>query len=402
MPSFAYEALDSRGQRIQGVVDDAADRDAVLARLLSKGLQPIKIRRIRPVQAIFSRKGPRFSHEDVLFFTRELGDLLEAGVPLERALAIIADSSEKPQTKELVTAIKEDVQGGKGLSGALAAYPDIFNKLYVNMVTVGEMGGVLPQVLKRLGGFLERSRQIKRFIITSSIYPGVLMLVGVLSVVILITFVVPKFGQIFDDLNQPMPTVTKIIFDASIVIKKWWWCIFSIILIAFLGFRYYKKTPEGRKWWDETVLRLPLAGAMILRIELSRFCRTLGTLIESGVPILKGISLAGDVVSNSILRHEIENIYKGVRQGKNLSQLMKKSPLFPTLMVNLVGIGEETGALGEMLLKVADDFDEKIRHDTKVYLSLVEPVTIVLMGIVIGGIILSMLLAIFGINDVTF
>ena len=216
MPSFAYEALDPRGQRIQGV-DDAADQDAVLARLLSKGLQPIKIRRIRPAQAIFSRQGPGFSHEDVLFFTRELGDLLEAGVPLERALAIIADSSEKERTKALVTSIKEDVQGGKGLSGALAAYPDIFNKLYVNMVTVGEMGGVLPQVLKRLGGFLERSRQIKRFIITSSIYPGVLMLVGILSVVILITFVVPKFGQIFDDLNQPMPTMTKIIFDASVV-----------------------------------------------------------------------------------------------------------------------------------------------------------------------------------------
>jgi type II secretory pathway component PulF len=401
MPSFAYEALDPRGQRIQGV-DDAVDQDAVLSRLLSKGLQPIKIRRIRPAQAIFSRQGPRFSHEDVLFFTRELGDLLEAGVPLERALAIIADSSEKPRTKELVTSIKEDVQGGKGLSGALAVYPEIFNKLYVNMVTVGEMGGVLPQVLKRLGGFLERSRQIKRFIITSSIYPGVLMLVGILSVVILITFVVPKFGQIFDDLNQPMPTMTKIIFDASVVIKKWWWGLFSMILIAFLGFRYYRRTPEGRAWWDKSVLRLPLAGAMISKIELGRFCRTLGTLIESGVPILKGISLAGDVVSNSLLKGEIEDIYKGVRQGKSLSQLMKKSPLFPTLMVNLVGIGEETGALGAMLLKVADDFDEKIQHDTKVYLSLVEPVTIVLMGIVIGGIILSMLLAIFGINDVTF
>ena len=401
MPSFAYEALDPRGRRIQGV-DEAVDQDALLAQLIAKGLQPIKIRRMRPVQAVFGGQRPKFSHEDTLFFTRELADLLEAGVPIERALALIADSSEKPQARELLNSLKEEVQGGKSLSGALSAHPAVFDKLYVNMVTVGEMGGVLPLVLKRLGGFLERSRQIKRFIVTSSIYPGVLMLVGIFSVIILVTFVVPKFGQIFYDLNQPMPAMTKFIVDASSFLKEWWWVIVSMILSVFFGFRYFIRTPDGRAWWDKIVLRLPLVGSMILKIELGRFCRTLGTLIESGVPILKGISLAGDVASNGILKESIEGLYKEVRQGKSLSQIMKKSRLFPSLMVNLVGIGEETGALGAMLLKVADDFEEKIQHDTKVYLSLVEPVTIVFMGIVMGGIILSMLLAIFSINDVTF
>jgi general secretion pathway protein F len=399
MPKFAYDALDARGQRIQGT-DEATSQDELLSLLTSRGLQPIKIKKVRSALALYARPRARLSHEELLYFTKEMADLLEANVPLERALVIVADSAEHEGVRELLTSIKQEIQGGKKFSETLSSRPDIFSRLYVNMVRVGELGGVLAVVLKRLDDFLERSRQIRKFIITSAIYPSILTLVGICSVFILVTFIVPKFGQIFEDLNQPMPLVTAIIVKASMFLQKWWWIVtLGIAAVCALVYSYLK-TPEGRALWDRLSLRIPLVGPMLVRIELGRLCRTLGTLIESGVPILKGISLAGEVVSNSVLRAAVDDVYKGVRQGKSLSQLMLKAGVFPSIMVHLVSIGEETGAMGVMLIKIADDLEEKVQHDTKIYLSLVEPITIVVMGLIIGGIILAMLLAIFGINDV--
>lgn len=404
MPDFAYVAVDAKGQKIHGQ-NAAESQDALLAELISKGLQPISIKRLRHVEGflgLISKRRERFSQDDLLYFTKELADLLDAGVPLERALSVIYESTEKEKTKKIIDSIRGDIHGGKNLSGALSSYPKIFNRLYVNMVTVGELGGVLPQVLKKLDSFLEQSRQIRKFIITSSIYPSILLLVGILSVFVLVTFVVPKFGQIFKDLNQPMPFMTQIIVSASVFLRSWWWVFFLALAGTIFFFSYYVRTPGGMARWHRFLLRTPLVAPMVLKVELARLSRTLGTLLESGVPILKGISLAREVVSNTVIRGSMDRIYKGVRQGKALSQLMKKEGLFPSLMIHLVAIGEETGGLDAMLLKVADDFEEKIQSDTKMYLSLMEPVTIVFMGLIIGGIILSMLLAIFGLNEVSF
>ena len=404
MPDFAYEAIDTQGQKVHGR-DEAESRDALLSELIAKGLQPINIKKLRRVEGllgILSERRDRFNQDDLLYFTKELADLLDAGVPLERALSVIYDSTEKKKAKKIIDAIRDSIHGGKNLSGALSSYPKIFNRLYVNMVTVGELGGVLPQVLKKLDAFLEQSRQIRKFIISSSIYPSILFLVGILSVFILVTFVVPKFGKIFEDLNQPMPMMTQIIVSTSVFLKSWWWAFFITFAAILVFFKYYLNTSDGRARWHSFLLHIPLVAPMILKIELARLARTLGTLLESGVPILKGISLAREVVANTVIRNSMDAIYKGVRQGKSLSQLMKKEGLYPSLMIHLVAIGEETGGLDTMLLKIADDFEARIQQDTKVYLSLIEPVTIVVMGLLIGGIIISMLLAIFGLNDVTF
>ncbi len=399
MPRFAYQALDAKGQRVEGV-DSAADQQSLVENLISQGLQPLEIKRVRSFQTLWTYSPKKLGHDDLLSLTKQLADLLEAGIPIERALIVAADAAEKKEVRDILLSIREEIQGGKNMSEALSSYPSSFNRLYINMVRVGELGGVLPAVLRRLETFLERSQHIRKFILTSSIYPSILAFVGLVSVIILVTFVVPKFGQIFEDLNQPMPLITKIIVEASTFIQAWWW-MGTLVLISTAGAFYsYIKTPEGRKKWDKFILKMPIAGPMILNIEHSRMSRTLGTLIESGVPILKGISLAGEVLSNSQIKAATNEIYRGVRQGMSMSQLMKKSPLFPPLMVHMVAIGEETGKMGEMLLKIADDLDDKIQYETKVYLSLIEPITIVLMGLVIGTIILSMLLAIFGINDV--
>ncbi len=401
MPEFAFEAIDSKGKRISGT-REASSRDEVVSSLISKGLQPINVKRLHSFQAFFENGRKKISLDDVLYFTGELADLLEAGVPLERSLLILADATDKEEVRNLVREIKEAIHGGKTLSEALSQHKDVFDSLYINMVKVGELGGVLPKVLRRLGGFLERSRQIRKFIISSSIYPSILAFVGLVSVLILVTFVVPKFGQIFQDINQPMPTMTRFILNASLFLRNWWWLLVFGTLFFVVAFKYYIKKPEGRLWWDALKLKMPLVGPFVQKIELGRFARTLGTLLESGVPILKGISLSSEVVGNSIIRAAVRELYSGIRQGRSLSSLMKRTSVFPPLMIHLVSVGEETGGLSRMLLKVADDFDEQVQSDTKLFLSMLEPITIVVMGIVIGGIIFSMLMAIFGINDVTF
>ncbi len=401
MPSFSYEAIDLKGQRIQGT-EEAQDKSQLISRLTAKGFQPISVRRTRALGFLWEKARKRLNHEDLLYMTGELADLLEAGVSLERALAILEEASDRELLRSVLLEIRQKIQSGQGLSEALSAYPESFSKLYVNMVRVGELGGVLPEVLRRLNEFLERSREIRKFILTSSIYPSLLAAVGIISVFILVTFVVPKFGQIFEDLNQPMPLMTRIIVQFSMFLQHWWWAIATLLIIFSASVYSYMKTPQGRIWWDESILRLPLAGPMVKRVEIGRLARTLGTLIESGVPILKGISLSKEVVANTVIRQAIDDLYVGVRQGKSMSQLMKKAGVFPPLVVHLVAIGEETGAMGPMLLKVADDLEKKVRSDTKLYLSLIEPVTIVVMGLIIGGIILSMLMAIFGINEISF
>lgn len=399
MARFAYRAVDQQGRRIDGVME-AAHTQEVVSSLAAKGLKPVRVQAASRLEFLFRPRGPRIKADHVLELTKELADLLEAGVPLERALVVAADTAPVPALREVVEAIREEIQAGSTLSGALAGHPNLFSPLYVSMVKVGEMGGVLPQVMRRIEGFLRQSQEIRKFIVTSSIYPSILMVVGILSVAILITFVVPKFGQIFQDLNQPMPLATRIIFQLSTIIQRWWWAMAGGAVLFALAVRQLLRTDEGRAWWDRTLLRLPFVGPMVRDVEVSRFARTLGTLLESGVPILKGISLAEEVVGNGPLREAIRRIYSGVRQGREMSVLMKRSPLFPSVMVHLVAIGEETGALGAMLLKVADDLDHSIQHRIKVALALVEPMTILIMGVIIGGIILSMLLAIFGINDI--
>lgn len=401
MPKFSCEYLEPSGARRQAI-EEARNEKELIRALTQKGFQPIKIKRIQRIEALLSQKRRHFSFDDLIYFTKELADLLASGIPLERALKIVSDASDNETVKEVTTAVRNGIQGGQNLSEALQEYPEVFSPLYINMVRVGEMGGVLPEVLRKLEDFLVRSREVKKFIITSSIYPSILVLVGIVSVFILVTFVVPKFGQIFEDLNQPMPFMTLMIVKASVFLQRFWW-VFLVVTGALLVFLRLKlRTPEGRRLFDTLILKAPIAGSMVRFIEFGRMARTLGTLIESGIPILKGISLSKEVVGNSVLRAALDSIYKGVRQGKSMSLLMRKDPVFPSLMVHMVAVGEETGALGEMLLKVADDFDEKIQSRTKMLLSLIEPITIVFMGVIIGGIILSMLLAIFGINDVQF
>jgi general secretion pathway protein F len=399
MKRFTYEAIDDSGRKVRGS-EDAIGQDELICSLRDRKMHPLSVREAGAGRWRFSSSaGKRISHYDLLFLTRELATLLEKDVALERAVSIVASNSGHEGISRLMADINRALRGGNKLSFALRGYDHLFSRFYISMVQVGEEGGVLALVMQRLALYLERSRQVRDAIIKASVYPAFLVIFGMVSVLALVLFVVPKFAQIFNDLNQPMPLPTQIIADSSEFLRQWWWLFVGGTVAAWLGGSRWRRTERGKVGWSRLSLRIPLFGRLRHQVELATFIRALGTLMESGVPILRGLALAGEITENAVVRVAIDSVYQQVRKGRSLSLAMRDDPFFSPQVVHLTAIGEEIGNSGQMLLKLADDLENKLEHDIKMMLALIEPVTIVVMGLVIGGIIITMLLAIFGIND---
>lgn len=408
MPKFSFEVMNPGGERYIDSAE-AADRDALLLTLQQQGLVLI-----RWLDASGRRRGDALGRRfggggrtgmrrtELLDFTRELAHLTTEGVPVDRALGIIADVATTGTVRETANYLRTSLQEGKGLSAAMADRPREFNELYVNMIRAGEAGGILPRILTKLGEFLEQSEAVRRFIISSSIYPSILLSVGLLSVIVIVGFVVPRFSEIFADIGQQLPLSTRVLMAGSDFLKHWWPAFLAVVAALVLGGRWYIRTPAGRGVRDRVLLRLPGLGTLGLDIQVSRFSRTLGTLIQSGVPLLKAIAIAGKVVTNSVITAEIERLYQQVKTGKRISMLMREGGVFPIKLVQMVTLGEETGQIGRMLEAAANELDRTIEIRIKRYLALVEPIAILLMGLVIGAVVISMLSAILGINDITF
>jgi type II secretory pathway component PulF len=399
---FSYEAMDSAGRR---VVDsgEARTRDDLLISLQTRGLVLLRwIDSEKQGKSLFQRSGRSIKSKDLLLLTQELAHLMKSGLPMDRALNIIFQSSDVPAIQSMTKYLRESLQAGTSLSDAMSLKKGDFTDLYINMVRVGEMGGILPQVLDKLAGFMARTEEIKRFIISSSIYPSILMSIGILSVVVIMGFVVPKFATIFTDMGQKIPASTMILIQVSQVLRDWWWLMVLTVVLAGVIIWRFSETPYGKDRLDRILIRLPGMGILLLNIQVSRFARTLGTLVQSGVPLLKALSIVRDVVSNIVVKTASEQIYHQVKEGKRVSQLMKDQRIFPAMAVQMVALGEETGKIGEMLSTVADDLDVRIQSRIKSYLSLLEPIAILIMGLIIGGVVISMLTAIFGLNEIEF
>ncbi|MGD9971440.1 MAG: type II secretion system F family protein [Desulfatirhabdiaceae bacterium] len=402
MQRFFYEALDARGKRITDSAE-ARTRDDVLITLQSKGMILMRwLDQDKPSGKLFRRSGRTLNSKEQLLLTQELAHLMKSGLPIDRALHIIIQSSDVPSIQAMARYLRESLQGGSSLSDAMASKTEDFNDLYINMTRVGEMGGILPQVMEKLAGFMERTEEIKRFIISSSIYPSILMSIGILSVVVIMGFVVPKFATIFTDMGQKIPASTQALITVSQFLQDWWWLLILGILLVVVSVWRFAATPYGKDRLDRIMLRLPGMGALLLNIQVSRFARTLGILVQSGVPLLKALSIVRDVVGNIVVKAASEQIYHQVKEGKRVSQIMKDQAIFPAMAVQMVALGEETGKIGEMLSTVADDLDVRIQSRIKSYLSLLEPIAILLMGLIIGGVVISMLTAIFGLNEIEF
>lgn len=402
MPRFSYEAMKADGRRI---IDssEANTRDEVILSLQAKGLMLVRWVDAGPsAKSLLKRSAKSLNSKELLLLTREMAHLMKSGLPIDRALTIIIQTSESKRLLQMAQYLKESLQGGKSLSDAMAAKSENFSDLYVNMVRVGEMGGILPQVMEKLAGFMERTEEIKKFVISSSIYPSILLMIGAVSVAVVLGVVVPRFAAIFTDLGQKIPASTQMLIAFSQFLRSWWWIILLSVTVGILGFWRYAGTARGKNRLDRIWIKLPLMGSLILDIQVGRFTRTLGTLVQSGVPLLKGLSIVREVVSNVVIKLAAEQIFKQVKEGKRISSLMKDQRIFPAMAVQMVALGEETGKIGEMLVSVSDDLDARVQAKIKSLLALLEPIAILLMGLVIGGVVISMLMAIFGINDIAF
>jgi general secretion pathway protein F len=402
MPRFAYEAVDVRGRKIVDSAE-AKDKETLLFTLESQGLVLLRWLDGGHTRKFFSRRSSRLlSRSELLQFTRDLGYLLKSGLPLDRALHVIGRSVEKGNLKSLAQELEDALRGGKSLSDAMTSRRKDFSELYVNMVRVGEVGGVLPQVMAKLAQFEERAEETKKFIISSAIYPSILVVVGIISVLVIMGFVVPRFANIFIGLGQEIPFTTQILISVSAFLQQWWWVLVLTMAVLFLSLKYAARTSVGRLKLDKFAISVPLIGSLIREIQVGHFARTLGTLLSSGVPLLKSLSIVREVVGNQIMRTSVRRIYEKVKEGRKISSLMKEMKVFPEMAIQLVSVGEETGRMGEMLVEIAEELDNKIQAKIKFYLTLLEPLTILFMGLIIGGIVVSMLMAVFGINEIQF
>ncbi len=418
MPVFVYKAADRRGQTIDGVMD-APDARAVVERLQKDAYYPIKVTPHGERAPLFSLGGSRVRQRDLLSLTQQLATLFEAGLPLDRALTILEELAPHPRVRAIVSDLLRSVRGGASFSEALAKHhPRPFSRLYINMVRAGEKGGVLEVALRRLAEFLEARAAFNEAVISALIYPLVITLVGAGAVVFLMTFVIPRFATIFKDLNQAIPLPTQILLAISGTLQQYWWVGMILILGGVLAWRVWTATPEGRLSWDRAILKAPIFGGIALHVEtarfartlgtmlrsgvpvLGRFARTLGTMLRSGVPVLGALAVVGDMMSNTAVGAAVSRLSDGVKRGGTIAAGMQEQTLFPSLAIHMVRVGEETGRMEEMLLKVADTFETDVRVEMKRTLGLLEPTIILLMGVLVAFIVVAMLMAIFSINEV--
>ena len=397
MAIFSYRATTMQGTVVEGVID-AADEKTAVERLRNSGIIPLKVS--SSGAGLKKKIALRASKTDLLTFTTELSALLTAGLPLDRSLNILAEISDNKDTKGVIQSILKSIREGSSFSEALLHHPKIFPRIYVNMVRAGEAGGVLDAVLDKLNEFLESSKELKDQVFSAMIYPAILVLVGTTSIVLLLAFVLPRFSVIFADIGKAMPLPMRILLTLSNSMRSFWWLFFLAVIVLWLLFRSYVKSGQGRRQWDAVKLRL--LSDVIRKLETARFCRTLGTLLKSGVPLLQALHNSKDVISNQVIASAIDAVSKGAKEGRGIADPLVAARVLPPLALSMIKVGEETGQLDDMLLKVASTYEKSLKTAIKRFVSFLEPAMILGMALVIGFIVISMLLSIFSITELPF
>jgi general secretion pathway protein F len=310
--------------------------------------------------------------------------------------------AENEKLREVTKDVLNKVEGGSSFAEALSGHPRIFSRLYVNMVKAGELGGFLEVIVSRLARYLQSVKEIREYLVSVMIYPLILTIVSGISVVILVTFVIPRFARIFSDTGQAIPLPTQLMLGISQGGRGYWWLGAGVIVVGYLGLRVYLRQEEQRVRWDRFKLRWAMVGGIIKKVEVARFSRTLGTLLQSGVSILPALNLTKEICQNRVISESIGYVHDRLREGKAISRSLEESGVFPVLAVHMIGVGEETGKLDEMLIKVAESYEENVQRTIRRAVSLLEPLIILIMGLVVGFIVISMLLGIFSINEIPF
>lgn len=398
MTTYQFRAVTADGKSRNGIL--AADSPAAAAAQLKRqGLTPVHI---GPEGQATGFRLPTFtsSARDVRFFTQELATLLTSGIPLDRALSIVSELTERPSFQAIVGDILRQVKGGRSLAEAMAAHPSAFGELQINMVRAGEAGGSLAQVFERMAEYERARDDLRGYIISASVYPVLLAAVGAASILVLLSYVVPRFATMFDDGRATIPLPTKIMLGASAFTQQYGLALLAVLAVAAAAAWWWMQTPDGRRQWHTQQLRIPLLGDVIRKAETARFARAMATLIANSVPLVESLSVASRILTNTRMARSIEQVAQGVKRGEGLSAPLTRTREFPPLAGHLLTVGEETGRLDTMFTRMADIYDADTRAAVKRFTSLFEPVLILTMGLIIGSLILSMLLAITSLNEV--
>ncbi len=414
MARFNYVALDTRGQEATGLVE-APSSNAAISQLRQAGYFPTSVieeaisspdgqeardraakmaRTTKPRAkkgiVLFQRK--KVKSKILMIFTRQLATLIDSGLPLLRSLNVLSKQERDKVLKNTINKIADSVQSGSTFSDALALHPRIFNDLYVNMVKAGEVGGVLELVLTRLSEFQEKAAKIKNKVVAAMVYPGIVMTMAVCIMGFLLVFIVPKFEVIFHDLlgDKPLPPVTRFVIGASDSLKNHGLVVLGVIVVAVTLYKFIGRTRRGRLVIDSFKLRMPLFGNLNRKTAISRFARTLGTLVTSGVPILQALNITRETAGNAAIARAISQVHDSVKEGESIVQPLEASRVFPAMVVSMVDVGEETGKLPEMLLKIADVYDDEVDNAVAALTSILEPIMIVFLAFVVGTIVLAL------------
>ena len=401
MMTFSYQARDATGRIVSGI-QEALNEDNAVTSLMSRGLMVLSLQR-KATASHSRRKSTNVKETDLVLFTRQLSTMVEAGISLVQALTALyeqADPKRQAALRDVISDITARVQGGETFHESLAKHPRVFNRLFISMVKAGEHGGLLAEILDRLAGFLEATARLRKKVKSAMTYPVIVVCIAFAITTFLIVRVVPIFGEIFADFGAKLPAPTQFLIDVSNFVRGEWYFLIAGIAGAFFGIRTFLHSTRGKQLWDRWKLKLPVFGPLVHKICMSRFARTFAQLIRSGVPILEVLDIVGGTSGNHVVETSIKDVGADVEKGDNLSVSLSRKSIFPPMLLRMVAAGEATGKIDTMLEKMADFWDEEIEAMLDALTSLIEPLLIVFLGVIVGGIVIAMFLPIFKLNEV--
>lgn len=400
MPVFAYEGRTAGGETRKGEVE-AADSEAARNRLRQMQIQPTSVKKKGGMGAVEIKiptpafLKPKVKIKDLVVFTRQFATMIDSGLPLVQCLDIQSKQAPNPTFRDELAAIKDQVESGSTFADALQRFPNTFDELYRNMVAAGEVGGILDTILNRLAVYLEKADKLKRQIKGAMTYPIIVVSVSVLVVAVLLLKVVPTFEEMFAEMGQSLPAPTQFVIDLSKWLQGNYLYILGGFAVFYFGFRYFKKTRQGEIMFDQFLLRLPVFGDLLTKVAVARFCRTLGTMVASGVPILEALDICGRTAGNKVIEGAVNRVRDAISEGRTIADPLSEAKVFPEMVCQMISVGEATGALDVMLSKVADFYEEEVDQAVDNLTSMMEPLIIVFLGTIIGGLVIAMYMPIF-------
>ncbi|HEY3331460.1 MAG TPA: type II secretion system F family protein [Capsulimonadaceae bacterium] len=395
MAIFTYNAVDQMGRAVKGSIE-ADNEQLVLTRLHEQHFHIVSIEEDKGgIKGILTARVGRVKLQHMVIFSRQFATMINAGINIIKCLDILENQTRDETLKTTIGAVRRDVKEGMTLCDAMSKHPNVFSKLYTNMIRAAEIGGILDSILDRLAGFLEKELEIKQKVKSALMYPIIVLIFAFLVVVALFVVVLPKFKEIFDSMNVEMPPTTQFLFDASDWTLKYWYVVVIIATSATIAVKQYARTEKGHYNIDKLKLKVPIAGDLVLKMGISRFARTFGTLLSSGVPMMRSLEIIGETSGNMVIAEAINKARTSIREGQKISAPLAQSGLFPPMVTHMIDVGEETGLLSEMLVKVSDFYDQEVDAMIKGLTSLIEPMLIVFMGVVVGFIAISVMSPIF-------